>query len=277
MKTTLLAAAAVAAMAIPGAAFAQSETAVDLSGFYVGVGVALSEADDGINDQIYFDPQRNGTYTPQLATASGANAFSPGFCQGYGTVSPANGCKNESAKREISVRAGYDGMVGSNIVAGLLGEYAFHGPTDAVTAFSTTPASYTIARKMDGVAAMRGRLGYSPNGMGGFFYVTGGLAYGKMKHAFSTNNTANTCTPVDADKWQLGGQVGGGVEIMHRSGVAVNLEYLYNRFRDNDYYVAVGQGSAPATNPFVLGGGTNMRMSTQNFDYHTFMVGLSYK
>jgi outer membrane immunogenic protein len=274
MRTILLSAAALAAIAIPGAALAQEETAADLSGFYVGVNVALDDANDGAGDQLYFDPQRNGTYNSVLSTATNPNVFSPGYCTGYGATSPTNGCTNDSGKRDISVKAGYDGQMG-NIVAGLVGEYTFGGPSDATTAFSTTPASYTLVRKLDGIAALRGRLGYSPNGRAGFFYVTGGVGYGKLKHAFTTTNVANTFAENSDDDWQLGGQIGAGAELTHISGIAVNIEYLYNKFRDRDYYVGVGQGTAPATGAF--GTGTNIASSDRSFDFHSFRVGLSYK
>ena len=275
MRNTLLSAAAFVALAIPGAALAQDETASDLSGFYVGVNVALDDAKDDAGDQLWFDPQRNGTYSPVLSTSTNPNVFSPGFCKGYaGGNSPTQGCFDDGPKRDFSIKAGYDGQMG-NIVAGLVGEYTFHGPSDATTAFSTSPASYTLVRKLDGIGALRGRLGYSPNGRAGFFYVTGGVAYGKMKHNFTTTNTVNTFTENNDDDWKLGGQIGAGAEIMHASGVAVNIEYLYNRFRDRDYYVGVGQGTALATGPF--GTGTNIASSDRNLDFHSFRVGLSYK
>jgi outer membrane immunogenic protein len=278
MRNIFLGAAAAAALAIPGAAFAQDagdETGSDLSGFYVGVNVALDDAKDDASDQLWFDPQRNGTYSPVLSTSTNPNVFSPGFCKGFvNGNSLSNGCYDEGPKRDISIKAGYDGQMG-NIVAGLVGEYTFHGPTDATTALSTTPASYTIARKLDGIAALRGRLGYSPNGRAGFFYVTGGVGYGKMKHAFSTTNATNTFTETNDDDWKLGGQIGAGVELLHSSGFAVNIEYLYNKFRDRDYYVAVGQGTAPATGAF--GTGTNIATNNRDFDFHSFRVGMSYK
>jgi hypothetical protein len=59
--------------------------------------------------------------------------------------------------------------------------------------------------------------------------------------------------------------------------ISVGAEYLYNRYDDDKYFVAVGPGTAPATNPFLLnGGGMNMRPSRTNFDFHTVRATVNF-
>ena len=91
-------------------------------------------------------------------------------------------------------------------------------------------------------------------------------------------NTANSFTQIGDDKiW--GWQAGGGAEVMLAGGFGLGLEYLYNRYDDGDYHVAVGPGTAPATNPFLLAnrGGTNMRPTSGNITFHSVRAGLFYK
>ena len=113
---------------------------------------------------------------------------------------------------------------------------------------------------------------------GALFYVTGGGSYAKIDHAFSTTNTTNTFTPNNEGKMIWGWQAGGGAEIMLTNHVSLGLEYLYSRYNDNKYYVNVSQGTAAATNPFVLNGGTtNLRSSDSRFDTHALRATLGFQ
>ena len=144
--------------------------------------------------------------------------------------------------------------------------------------FSTTPASYTFKRELDKSVALRGRLGVSPGSGRGLIYVTGGLAYADIDHDFITTNGANSFTMTDDDDWQLGGQIGAGGELYLFDNVSLGLEYLYSRYDDNDAYVVVGAGSAPATNPFLLDSGqTGLRPSDPNFDIHSIRTTLNFR
>ena len=66
-----------------------------------------------------------------------------------------------------------------------------------------------------------------------------------------------------------------GIAVSVTDNISLGLEYLYNRYRDNKYYVAVGTGTAPATNPFVLAGGVNMRPSDTRYDFHSLRASVS--
>ena len=250
------------------------------NGFYVGGAFALdatANADDG---GIAFDTNRDGRFDNTVRTTTGANAFSPGFCGGAAQGGSNTGCGDDKDSYGYAIRAGVDRRLGGDgmLVAGLLVEAAKSESRDYVSAFSTTPASYTIARGLDYSLALRGRLGFSPGDGRGLFYVTGGVAYGKLEHGFSTTNTANTFTQVNDREYELGGQIGGGAELYFMPNASVTFEYLYSSFADDKYYVAVGQGTAPATNPFLLnGGGTNLRAANTDLNQHSFRVGLNLR
>ena len=161
------------------------------------------------------------------------------------------------------------------IVAGLLAEASKSESRDFVTAFTTTPASYTIGRGIDYSFAARGRLGFSPGDGRGLFYVPGGVAYGKLEHSFAS---ANSFTQVNDDEYELGGQIGGGAELYITRNLSMSFEYLYQSFEDDDYYVDVGRGTAPATNAFLLnGGGTFLRPSNTDYNLHSFRVGANLR
>jgi outer membrane immunogenic protein len=272
----LAAGSALALTATP--ALAQDEQRNDYTGFYIGISGGGAVQNNDRHDTVQFDVPANGSFGDTVTTTTGANAFSPGFCNGAArSALVASGCNADRDNAEYAAKVGYDRQIGAHTVAGLVLEGSKTNARDYTTAFSTTPASYTFSRSLDYAVSARARLGYTPNGSG-LFYVTGGGSYGKLKHRFRTTNTANTFTQRGGDN-DWGYQVGGGAEFALTSGVGVGLEYLYNRYRDNDYFVAVGQGTAPATNPFIRqgGAGTNMRPSDRDFDFHSLRVNLFYK
>ena len=273
--------AALLALAAAAPAAAQDSQPADFfNGFYVGGTFALDATANDDDGGIAFDTDRDGAFDNTVTTVAGANAFSPGFCGGTAQGRTNTGCGDDEDSYGYAIRAGIDRRLGGDgmFVAGLLVEASKSDSVDYVSAFSTTPASYTIARQLDHNFALRGRLGVSPGDGRGLFYVTGGVAYGKIDHAFSTTNTANSFTETNDGEYELGGQVGGGVEIVADGGLSLTFEYLYSSFDDDDYFVAVGQGSAPATNPFLLnGGGTNLRAAETDLDLHSFRVGLNYR
>lgn len=271
------------AIAVPAAAqdrYEDSRPADYFNGFYVGGTFALDATANDDEDGIAFDTNRDGSFDNTVTTTTGANAFSPGFCGGNALGRTNTGCGDDDDSYGYAIRAGIDRRVGGDgmFVAGLLVEAAKSDSVDYVSAFSTTPASYTIARQLDHNFALRGRLGVSPGDGRGLFYVTGGVAYGKIEHAFTTTNTANSFTETNDGKYELGGQLGGGAELYFMPNASVTFEYLYSNYDDGDYFVAVGQGSAPATNLFLLnGGGTNLRAADNDLDLHSFRVGLNFR
>ena len=269
-------------LALAGAALASPALAQDrdshFDGPYVSIAGGLSaQGNDNRSDRLVFDTDGDGKYNDQVNTAAPANAFSPGFCGGVARGNaPGAGCRGDKDKAEYAARIGYDKRMNNLVVGGLL-EVSRSRSTDGVSGFSTTPASYSFEREIDYAISLRARAGYTPGG-GALFYVTGGGSNAKIDHAFSTTNTANSFTELRDNKRVWGWQAGGGAEVMVTNNIALGLEYLYNRYNDDKYNVAVGAGTAPATNPFLLvSGGTNMRPSVTRYDFHSLRASLSFQ
>jgi len=273
--TTSLALAA--GVVLAGPALAQ-DRAEHFDGPYVSVFGGLSaQGNDNRSDRVVFDTDGDGKYDNTVNTVAGANAFSPGFCGGVARGNaPGAGCRGDKDKEEYGARIGYD-MRSGNIVTGALLEVSRSRSTDGVSGFSTTPASYSFQRELDHAISLRARAGYTPGG-GALFYVTGGGSYAKINHSFDTTNTANAFDERRDGKRVWGWQAGGGTEIMVTNNVALGLEYLYNRYDDNKYNVSVTQGTAPATNPFLLASSsTSIRPSDTKYDFHSLRASLSFR
>ncbi len=246
------------------------------SGPYLTVFGGVSIPKSGNADTIVFDRNTDGTFGDTVVTSLGDNAFSPGFCSGSFATSAAGNCRDDPMRAEYGARIGYDSRMGNVVFGGLL-EVNKSNSARSTSAFSITPAAYQITSKLDYGISARARVGLTPMG-GALFYVTGGGSYAKIDHAFTTTNTANTFTPNNEGKMIWGWQAGGGAEIMLTNHVSLGLEYLYSRYNDNKYYVNVSQGTAAATNPFVLNGGTtNLRSSDPRFDTHALRATLGFQ
>ena len=268
----------ITAMMLSSAAFAQEDERY-FNGPYISGSIGLESVEDGRNDTIVFDTDQDGSFNDTVNTAAGANAFSPGFCAGTPVSAAAAGCRGNRQNEGYAVRVGYDRHLGDGpFVAGVLVEGARPGVEEFTTGFSTTPASYTFGREMDWAVTARARLGIAPGEGRGLFYATGGAGYARIDHSFSTSNGANSFTPDNERDWQFGWQAGGGAEVMLTRNLGLGIEYLYSRFNDDDYIVAVGPGTAPATNPFLLeSGGTDMRLSNDKFDYHALRASVNLR
>ena len=267
---TSVSALSLATIAVP--AVAQDGPAT-FDGLYVSGAVGLQSVDNGAKG-LEFDTNRDGTFGETVTTAAGANAFGPGFCRGAAKGnSVAGGCSSDDDDKHYALRIGFDKRFGS-IVGGLLVEGSMSNAVDFETGFSTTPASYTFAREVDKSIAARARVGLSPGDGRGLLYVTGGVAYADIDRAFTTTNTANSFTLNDGgDDMVWGVQGGAGAEVLLGGGLSLGLEYLYSRYKDNDAFVEVGPGTAPATNPFLRnGGGTFLRPADDHLDLHSFRV-----
>ena len=272
---SLLAALAATAMTMPAMAQEGRDTSQDFNGPYISIagGGTLQGSDRG--ETLVFDTNRDGTYGDQVTTSGGANAFSPGFCNGAATGTANLGCKNDKDGPEYYARLGYDKRMGNFVIGAVLEGGRSHA-RDSVSGFSTTPASYTMSREADYQAGARLRAGYTPGG-GALFYVTGGGAYARLDNKFTTSNTANSVSDNGkTNGW--GYAAGGGAELMVTNNISVGLEYLYTDLKDKDYVVNVGPGTAPPTNPFLLnGGGTDIQRSNPHFRTHSVRGSLSLR
>lgn len=243
--------------------------------FYAGVSGGYDILNDDSIDTVDFDNGNNGSYGDTVVTSTGANAFSPGFCGGSPTsTAPGTGCDNDDNEFSYSARLGFDLPV-DNMIIGLVGEVGMTDIRDTVTAFSTTPATYTFTRDIDYTAAIRGRLGWGLDR--GLVYVTGGWLHAKMDNRFGTTNTANTFTQNDPKDWAQGFQMGGGGEYRISDNLSLGVEYLYNDVSNGDYSVTVGQGTAGATNPFVLAGGVTMRPYEKDLSWHSLRAVANFR
>ena len=285
-SATLAAAASGAALMMAFAAPASAQTLMGQSGPeswtgpYVGVFGGFTQQNGDDDETLRFDRNLDGNYgdTVTLATPAGANAFSPGYCDAAAnSTTPGAGCDDDSRGTQGGVRLGYDYQIGS-FVLGVVGDYSVGNQEDSVTGFSTTPASYTFTRTLNNLAAVRARVGYAYGPA--LLYATGGVARGELENTFFTSNGANTFTQRVNDDQADGYQAGGGVEYFLAPNLSVTGEYIYTSLDAGDNVIRVGQGSAPATNPFVLAPnttGTDIVRSNSKFGVHAFNIGMSYR
>jgi outer membrane immunogenic protein len=269
----LLITAATAALAAAAAspALAQTEGA-QFDGPYVSASIGYSVQKNDIQERIFFDRNGDGQFGDTITTSAGANAFSPGFCNG---AVGQNRCPNDDDAVDYHVRVGFDRPIG-NFVVGALAEFGKSEVRDAVSAFSTTPAYYTMEREIDWEGSLRARAGYAAGGRT-LFYVTGGPSYAKIDNSFRTSNTANAFSDNgETESWGITG--GGGVETLIGRNLSFGLEYIHHYYWEDDYRVRAERGSAPATNPFVLGSsGTDFRRSNKDFVWHSLRATVGFR
>jgi len=263
----------VAAIAVASPAAAQTEDK-PFEGFYVGGTVGYDLQPNDVGESISFDRNLDGQFGDTITNVAGANAFSTGFCNGQ-TSAPTStrGCINDRNSLGYSGRVGYDRQYG-NFVVGIVGEVGKSQIRDSVTAFSTTPASYTFNREIHFNAGIRARVGYAANTT--LFYATGGGAYARVNNYFRTTNTANNFAS-NGDSNAYGFGVGGGLEQKITKNISLGMEYLFTRLQDDDYRVRVAGG--PATSPFLLGGagGTDFARSFEKFRYHSLRATVNFR
>jgi outer membrane immunogenic protein len=273
-KLAYSSAAAALLLACAGAASAQTAT---WSGPYIAGHIGVSATRDNNDESIKFDPNLDGKFANEVVlTSGGLNAFGPGFCGGAaGSNVPTGGCSENDDGQDIGVRAGYDWQFG-NVVVGALGEVASQDLEDSVSAFSTTPASYTMTRELNWTGSIRGRVGYAFDRF--LPYATAGAVYADMDNSFTTTNGVNTFTSRGDKDGVWGWQAGVGGEMKLTEKVSVGVEYLYSSFQDDGYKVRAS-GPAPATNPFILinPNGTDFRRSDDEFNTHAVRMTASYR
>jgi outer membrane immunogenic protein len=259
---------------IAAPAMAQSTTTWD--GPYVGVhgGYTFNESDRG--ESLVFDTNGDGE-RDVVRTAAGANAFGPGFCDGNANSGvAADGCEGDQDSITGGVKVGYDRQMGP-VVVGLVADYTHGKLRNYVSGFSTTPASYTFTRTVRNQASLRARAGITSGD--GLLYATGGLAWARVQNRFTTTNAANSFDPNNDEEGAWGYVAGGGYEHKLTDAISVGLEYQYRNLKADDFQVAVGRGSAPATNPFLIGGagGTDMERLNGRFKTHGVNANVNFR
>lgn len=287
MRTKSLSLAAtmlVGSFALSAPAFAQEVDDKPFDGLYVGGTIGFDAQPNDRGERILFDRNLDGRFGDSVVTSTGPDAFAPtaaqpgaGFCNGRATSTGLlSGCTNDKDNISYSGRIGFDKQF-ANIVVGVVGEFGKSEVRDSVSAFSTTPASYTMTRKVDYNANLRARAGYAFDKT--LFYATGGGAYAKVKSTFETTNTANAfAVSGKNDTW--GFVAGGGIEQKLGRNFSIGLEYLFNQYKDGDARVRVTQGTALANNPFVLAPnavGTDFSRSDRFFRWHSVRATAQFR
>lgn len=277
MKTLIMAAGALSILsAVPAAAQEDG----GFNGLYVGAAGGYDVQSNDGGSQVLFDRNLDGRFGDVVRTGSGANAFSPGFCNGAAAnqLSPGNGgvCTNDKDDWAYYGRVGLDAQRGA-LVVGVVGEFGTSNITDAVTAFSGTPASYVFNRGIDWEAGIRARAGFTPNNTT-LFYGTFGPGYARIDRAFGSTNGTNTFTG-RGKRDQFGYQAGGGVE-QRIGNFSIGLEYLYHQYRDDGYVVrAAGPAGTPFTNANNGGTatGTDFIRSDTRFNWHSMRATVALR
>jgi outer membrane immunogenic protein len=268
---------AATAMAMPAVAQQTSDDA-PFSGLYVGAAGGYDAQPNDVGSSILFDRNLDGRFGDAVTTAAGANAFSPGFCNGAGRgAQPAlGGCRNDKDGWAYYGRVGADAQRG-NIVVGLVGEFGKSEISDSVTGFSTTPANYVMTRSVGWEASARGRIGYAANTT--LFYGTFGPGYARIDRSFTTTNTANAFSQ-SGRRNQFGITGGGGIEQKLGEHFSIGMEYMFHQYQDDDYRVRATAGTAPATNPFILApntAGTDFKRSDDTFRWHSLRATAAFR
>jgi outer membrane immunogenic protein len=272
-KYLFLSAAALVAAASPAAA----QDAGTWTGFYVGGHVGYGFQPNDGDETIQFDTNLDGTFGDTVNTSGAVNAFSPGFCGGTApTTAPAGGCSKDRDRPEFGAHVGFDYQMESGFVVGVVADYTRSRLSDSVSAFSTTPARYTMTRRLRDAFSLRARAGIAAGD--NLFYGTGGIVRGSFRNSFSTSNTANSFTGNGNEKG-YGYILGGGAEHRFGRNFSVGLEYQYRSIKADDYVVRAGPGTAGLTNPFriVNANGTDFSRSGDRFTSHGVNLTASFR
>lgn len=266
-------AAALTASTAPLAA-AQTWTGPYLGGTF-GAALQMDDADEIVS----FDTNLDGMFGDTVRTIAGADAFSPGFCGGIASgPTPAAACTEDDEGIDAGGRAGYDWQRGM-LVVGALVDVSRTDVRDGVSAFSTTPAFYAFSRELQAAGGLRARVGVGTPRL--LVYGTGGGAWGRVEHLFTSSNGVNTFVPgKDAIRTETawGYQAGGGLEVRLAPHWSLIGEYLFTSLDDAEDGLVRSQGPAPATNPFILvnTAGTDLQRADR-FEFQTVRVGLTYR
>lgn len=275
MKKILMAVSTAVALVAVCGGVAQAQTSSPWKGLHIGASGGGATLKDSSDNEFRFDKTLTGRFEDTILTAGGANAFSPGFCTGAAASNvPSAGCAQDTKGSDFGVRGGYDWQMG-RFVVGAIAEFNLGDLTDSVSAFSTTPASYTLTRELDWLGSLGLRSGFGNDRV--LIYGSAAGVYASLEHSFATTNTANTFVQTK-DDMAYGYQVGGGLEFKLASRLSLGAQYAYTMLDDTDKFTVRAQGPVAATNPFILTNpaGTDMRRA-DDFKWHSVRGTLSLR
>ncbi|WP_062015203.1 outer membrane protein [Aureimonas sp. AU4] len=252
---------------------------------------------------LYLGVQGGGAFQPDegdglgILPSFGANTAVPGLTaaanNGFGanTIGAAFGNSFSSEFESGFVggaHVGYDYQVGDRFVIGVLADINATDVSYRDSAFSNTPAFYTVERSLDYLVTGRLRAGFlvTPTALA---YATGGVAYGEVDTRFSTDSPAvagngrSTATARPAalfnDSDDVGYTVGGGMEVKVTQNVSFGAEYLYTNLGDGSSVARLDGGpfDGNASNGAATTGGFTDFRTSGDFDFHTVTAKLSYR
>ena len=285
-KISLAVAAGAAALTLSAPAFAQTSEDPGFSGVYVGGSFGYDIQPNDRGSTILFDRNLDGRFNDNVLTATGGNAFQPGFCNGRalsanapGQATAGQGCRPDKDGKAYYARVGFDQQYG-RVVVGVVGEFGKTDITDSVSAYSSTPAAYVMTRSIDWEAGIRGRIGYTPNNTT-LFYGAFGPGYAKIDHDFYSTQSVNQFSSRGKNT-KFGYQAGGGVEQKLGKNFSIGLEYLYHDYNDDNNRVRATSAAGvvtPFTNPTNGGtaSGTDFRRSDQQFRWHSLRATAAFR
>ena len=209
MRLSLLTSVAAAAFvgfigAAQAADIVPEETMVDWSGFYVGAHVGYGEG------------YMSGCIECTSSSVSNAEDLN------------LNGITG-------GLHAGYN-LQSDHVVYGIEADISFNDWSDR----KDTDSEGEFQRaSIDTLGSIRGRLGYAMDDM--LFYVTGGIALSDAEWV-SVRDDPKAGTKDTAHFDEIGGVVGGGVEVMAFSNVSFRAEGFYYFFDDDEDISGFSEG-----------------------------------
>jgi outer membrane immunogenic protein len=220
------------------------------TGFYIGGNVGYG----------WFD--RNSTLAETGTVAFFAPALAAGALPSVYGVNPRGWLAGVQAGYNWQAGMWVFGVEGDIQGADIKGTVALG--TAGIPGF--VPIGSAATEKLDWFGTARGRVGIAANTA--LFYVTGGLAYGHVSHAFATvaPGVAESAGGADSQV-DVGYTVGAGVEWAFNNNWSVKGEYLYMDL-GNHTTTAVGITGTP------VGATLGLRTHEQ---YNIVRVGLNYK
>ncbi|MCC3246516.1 porin family protein [Methylocystis sp. WRRC1] len=156
----------------------------------------------------------------------------------------------------VGYESGYTWQFSNNFVLGYESEFSYAD----VRSNNTNSWFGGVSNRLEWFGAERLRFGYAFGRI--LPYVTGGLAYGRVK-ASGTDSIGGFLFPTNASTWQAGWTVGAGLEYAFWDKFSIKAEYLYTSMKGPS-----GTGLA-----FPNGFRT---FDGRGFDTHLARVGLNY-
>jgi outer membrane immunogenic protein len=172
------------------------------------------------------------------------------------------------------VHGGYNWQVAPNWLIGAEADWSWTNNRATASAPVRDPAGLpfagtnitTMTRSIDGLATIRGRLGWVNNNL--LLYVTGGGAWGDVNYFGTTPQVPpGTVWSTNFRKDEFGFVVGAGGEYGITPHLVLRAEYLFYRLSGE----SVTTNGVPPIPPFQI------RYTWNDVDVHVARVGLSYK